>query len=191
MQDFSSSSSSSRGCGLSGCFTGIVILVLIGIVIGAWVVPTVFQDEIEARVCPEGTELKSYTRTTNGTSQTQGHSCYSIESGREIKDLGARLILPTICVTIMGILGIVLIIIMAAMRSSRNVMASIPAMQQSMLNQAQRQGGYGTFSSQPSTTPDSNDDLADRLQQLNEALNNGLITQEEYDQKREDILKQF
>ncbi len=188
MQDFSSSTSSSRGCGLSGCFTGIVILVLIGIVIGAWAVPAIFQDEIEARVCPEGTELKSYTRTTNGTNQSQGHSCYSIESGREIKDLGARLILPTICITIMGIIGIVLIIIMSAMRSSNRAFATITSAQQSGQF---GQSTFGTFSSQPKTTSSSDDDLADRLQQLNEALNNGLITQEEYDQKRQDILDQF
>jgi hypothetical protein len=166
-----------------GCFSRIAIVAIILLIIASWAVPSLFHDEIEARVCPEGSELRSYSRTTNGNNTTQGHACYG-EGLRESRDLGAHLIIPSILMTIVGIFAIVFLIVMGTFRSARQTLATLPNMQGATIIRSGQSIGFNAQQG-------SNDDLAEKLQQLNEALNAGLITQDEYEAKRREIMDEF
>lgn len=169
----------SRGCGMSGCVIGIIVLLLIGSIAAVWAAPSLFHDDLEAALCGEGHELKSYRRlTTSG--DTSGHACYDKDM-HQTRDLGGALVIPPILMSICATLGIVLLLIAWGVRTSNHT----PTTRYRVTDQ-------GTIRvDEPSSRPTMRADLTDQLEELQQALAKGLITQAEYEQKRRSIIEKF
>lgn len=167
----------SRGCGMSGCVLGIIILLLIGSIVAVWAAPSLFHDDLEAALCGKGHELKSYQRlTTSG--DTSGHACYDKDM-HQTRELGGALIIPPILLTICASVGVVLILVVWGVQTGNLV----PSVGHNADKGAMRVAG--------SSAQSSSAGLTDQLEELQQALSKGLITQAEYEQKRRNIIDKF
>lgn len=183
-------SNAQRGCTSLGCIVRFAALFMI--LYAAWGVPYLFSEEIEAHYCPEGTELRIYDSFFSFQS---GEGCFDVNTDEKVKDLRKILFLYPMTVMIVGVVGLILIhnlfVPLYGQGSSESIPISrfkrYPELYTPSLGDI-----IGQKDEVSPAPPRSRDDVRNqRLVRLSEALNSGLITQADYDQKREEILKQF
>lgn len=165
-----------------GAWIGIIGLVIL--IIAAGMIPVLFSDQLGDYFCPDGTQLESYSFVNIETdSTTNGHACYRAD-GTVAKDLGRRIVNTSVGVAILSFMGIVILVVFQIYRSMRpRVAQDEPYRERNPELQAILDNNEQAI--------ERTNHLGDLLEQIEVAYKQGLLTDEEYERKRREIMDAF
>ena len=182
------------GCGCLSIIIGVAALLLI------FVLPSVMTDNtglnqlMGSIFCGDAdayvNESQSYSYRPGETSYTLQAGCRKTEGGK-VEDVTNTQALVGFGVFTLGLLGGIWLIIMSSVRGApRGITALTTALGSSLVYDGKRQGVNLTKAPPTDTVATSdNNNLSERLRELEASYQEGLINREEYDDARKRILQ--
>jgi glucan phosphoethanolaminetransferase (alkaline phosphatase superfamily) len=171
------------GCGIFGILTVLSFVLLFGFVFGVILIPELTKA-ISPVFCPTNSTLK----IVEGSSDIDGTEiffhCLDAE-GTMVEDASLKMLVAIFALAALPFLFIILIAVRTTRRNARIASEYIPAMTAALQARAVPMNTYSAVSMGGSTAGNTKE----RLQKLQEMYDGQLITKEEYDRKRAEILK--